>query len=326
MNRPRTKDRHLPRGVYLRHGAYYHVRHGKWENLGRDLRGALARYAANMEEPGGGMADLIDQAFPVITRSASKNTIAAYKQAVRRLKKALVEFSPDQVRPKHVAGLKLQLSKTPTIANLCLTVLRLVFAFAVENQLVDANPAVGIKPYPGRKRDRLLLIGELQAIRSKSAPQLQVIIDLSMRTGQRISDVLKIRRADLMPEGIRFQQQKTKAKGIVPWTPELEAIVARAKALSGTVSYLTLLHDRGKPPRYATVRRQWQAAVRAAGVQDARLHDLRAFAATWAKKQGKNPTALLMHASVSQTDRYLRDKDAPVTEGPSFDHLMDKRS
>jgi len=33
-----------------------------------------------------------------------------------------------------------------------------------------------------------------------------------------------------------------------------------------------------------------------------------------------------MHASDSQTDRYLRDKEEPTAQGPSFDHLMDKGS
>jgi len=324
MNRPRKKDRHLPKGMYHRHNAYYLVRKGRWEPLGNDLRVALEKYAATLEGPKGGMVDLIDTAMVHILRDARPNTAKCYHQAARRLKKALQEFAPGQVRGRHVAQIKQGLSKTPNLANHCLTVLRLVFAYAVENQIVDDNPVAGIKPHRVKKRSRLISLGEYQAIYAKAGPRLQVIMDLCIRTGQRISDVLAIRRADLLQEGIRFQQQKTNAKGVVPWTPELRAVVDRAKGLGGNLTALTLLYNRrGRPLSYGANFDQWKKARRAAGIPDARIHDLRAVAATWAKKQGKNPTALLMHVSPAQTDRYLRDKEELIVDGPSFGHLLD---
>lgn len=324
MNRPRKTDKHLPQGMYHRHGAYYLVRRGKWQRLGPDLRSALAEYASILEAPPGGMAALIDSAFPYLTRDVAANTRKSYLQASRRLKKAFAEFGPEQVKPKHVAAFKIAMANTPGLANHCLTFLRLVFAYALDNQMVESNPAVGIRPYRLKKRTRLLTPGEYGAIYAQAGPRLQVIMDLCIRTGQRISDVLKIRRADLVPEGIRFQQQKTGTKGVVPWTPELRAIVERAKTLRGNIRSLTLLHDRsGKAPTYWATREQWDDARRTAGVTDARIHDLRAFAATHARKQGKNATALLMHASPAQTERYLREKEETLAEGPSFDGILD---
>jgi len=324
MNRPRKKDRHLPKGMYHRHNAYYLVRKGRWQPLGKDLRVALEKYAATLDGPKGGMVDLIDTAMVQILRDVQPNTVKCYQQAARRLKKALQEFAPDQVRGRHVAQIKQGLARTPNLANHCLTVLRLVFAYAVENQIVDNNPVAGIKPHRVKKRSRLISLGEYQAIYAKAGPRLQVIMDLCIRTGQRISDVLAIRRADLLPEGIRFQQKKTNAKGIVPWTPELRAVVDRAKGLGGNLTALTLLYNRrGRSLSYGANFDQWKKARRAAGIPDARIHDLRAVAATWAKKQGKNPTALLMHANAQQTERYLRDKEELVVDGPSFGHLLD---
>lgn len=325
MNRPRKHHKELPRNVYLRHGAYYYVRQGKWIPIGKDLRSAMAEYGKILDEPKGGMADLIDVALPHILRNAAPNTAKGYRLSARRLKKALAEFTPEEVKAKHVAALKLSWVSTPNLANRHLTVLRLVFNFAVENQLIDGSPVTGIKPYREAKRSRLLSLEEYTAIYRQAGPRLQVIMDLCIRTGQRINDVLKIRRSDLTDEGIRFRAQKTGGKGIVPWTPELKAITDRAKTLDRNIRSLTLLHDRtGKAPTYWTVRDQWVRARTAAGVSDARIHDLRAVAATWAKKQGKNPTTLLFHSSPAQTERYLRDKEEPIAEGPSFDHLLDK--
>lgn len=319
MNRPRKHDKHLPRGVYLRHGAYYHVRGGKWTRIGKTLREALGAYAAIQEAPSGGLADLIDQAMPYILQRVSRSTERQYLRAARHLKVWMREFAPQDVRPRHVAALKLRLAAKPNWANRCLSLLRQVFDYALEQQLVESNPVVGVKRHPEKKRTRLLSLEEYQAIYDKAGPRLQVIMDLCVRTGQRIGDVLRIRRADLVDDGVRFEQMKTGNKGVVAWTAELRGVVERAKTLHGNIRALTLLHNRrGKAPDYSTVKIQWDKARQAAGVSDARLHDLRALAATWAKKQGKNPSALLMHSSPAQTVRYLRDKEEPVAEGPIF--------
>jgi len=42
------------------------------------------------------------------------------------------------------------------------------------------------------------------------------------------------------------------------------------------------------------------------------------MAGTEAKRQGLDPTALLGHADAKMTRRYLRDREVPVVEGPSF--------
>ncbi|HXQ23925.1 MAG TPA: tyrosine-type recombinase/integrase, partial [Candidatus Acidoferrales bacterium] len=166
---------------------------------------------------------------------------------------------------------------------------------------------------------RLISMDEYRAIYGHAGERLQVIMDLLIRTGQRVSDVLRIRRTDLTDEGIRFVQQKTGAKLVVPWTPELRAVVDRAKLLHGNIRALTLLHNRrGKTPDYRTVALQWTKACEAAGVADAHIHDLRAVALTAARKQGLNATRLAGHSSPAMTERYLRDREEPLADGPSF--------
>jgi integrase len=325
MNRPRKKDRHLPRCVYHKHGAYWLVRKGKWTKLASDLRGALAAYAAIYEAPKGGMAELIDEAFTEMKPKLKPATVKQYMQAASKLKKMLAEFAPEQVQPVHAAQIKKGMAKTPNMANRVLSFARQVFDYALEQQRVPSNPFVGIRRHHEAKRTRLVAVPEYRAIYEKSGPRLQVILDLLRFGGQRVNDTLRIRRADLLDEGIRFVQQKTGAKLIVGWTPELREAVERAKTLNGNIRALTLLHNRrGKAPDYSTVKIQFDKARRAAGIEDVTLHDLRAMAATEAKSQGKNPTALLGHTSEQQTRRYLRSKEEPVVEAASFRRPIDK--
>jgi integrase len=330
MGRPRKKDPHLPPCVHPKHGAYYYVKGGKWIRLGETLADALTAYAALHETPKGGMPALIDEV--IMAMKARKppladSTLKQYEGAAKILKRKFVQFAPEQVKSKHVALFKRELAGTPNMANRCMSVLRQVFDYALEEQLpgVDGNPAVGIKRHKEGKRDRLISWEEYGAVYAKSGARLQVITDLLIRTGQRITAVLRIKRTNLLPEGIRFGHHKTPTKGIVKWTPELREVVERAKALRGNVRSLDwLLTGRtGKPPDYRTVKDQWDKVCERAGVEDATLHDLRALAATEAEKQGMNPTALLQHSSPAQTRRYLRGKEEPVVDGPSFRRLID---
>lgn len=333
MNRPRKTDRHLPPCVHFRHGAYYYVKKGKWERLGTDLAESLEIYGKKIEQPRGGMADLIDRAMKQITKDLAPNTKSQYAAAAERLKGYLVEFAPEQVKPKHVAAIKVKLADTPNMANRILSVLRSIFALAVEWQEVESNPCIGIKRHEEGKRSRYITDKEYAAIYAKAGERLQIIMDLCYLTGQRISDVLAIRLSDLAKDGILFKPAKTKnstqAQLLVRWSPGLEAVVERAKALhsKGKVRALipTLLFNRKRrAPDYATTKMLWDAARKAAKVEDVHIHDLRAKALTDAKKQGEDPQALAAHSNPAMTERYIRLREIPQVNGPSFGHLIDK--
>lgn len=321
--RPRKHNRNLPPCVYLRHGAYYFVKAGKWTRLGTELPSALTEYARLHQQPKGGMSALIEEALPHILKGKADATVKQYKVAARKLQEILAEFAPTQVTPRDVAQIRRSMSDTYAVANRTITVLRLVFDYALEEQLVEANPCVGIKRLAQHARTRRILPIEYQAIRAKAKPLLQVIMDLCYLTGQRIGDVLTIKRADLKDEGIYIEQQKTGARLMVAWTPELRAVVDQAKALHGGVAGMTYLLKgvNKQAPTYHMIWKQWTKACEAAGVEDANLHDLRAMSGTEAEAQGHDPQALLGHTDRKMTRRYLRDRTVPVVEGPSFGQM-----
>lgn len=322
--RPRKHNRELPPCVYLRHGSYYLVKAGKWTRLGGDLPTALAEYAKRIAAPSSGMVALIREAFPSITARVAAATKVSYLDSARRLEAIFAEFAPHEVLPRHVAQLRRAYLDRPATGNHLLTVLRQVMAYALEEELIDYNPCVGIKPLPSGKRDRLISHEEFAAIYAQAHPRLQCVMDMLRLTGQRVSDVIKLKRAALLEDGIFFRQEKTGARLIVAWSPELRDVVERAKKLEGKVSALTLFTQRhARPLMLYTIRQQWNGACKRAGIENAQLRDLRAMAGTEAKRQGINPTALLGHADPKMTRRYLRDREIPVVEGPSFGQQLD---
>lgn len=325
--RPRKKDRHLPPCVYQRHGSYWLVRGGKWTKLGKDLPTAMQAYGRAYTRPPGSMPALIDMALEERRHTLKPSTWTHYQTAARKLSKILAECEPEQITQRDVAHIRMDFAKTPTMGNRCLSVLRIVFDYALEQQLVDNNPVIGVKRHAESPRDRLLTMAEYRRIHEQASPRLQIVMDLCYLTGQRVGDVLTIRYADITEAGIAFRQQKTGARLLVAWSPELREVVERAKLLHGNVRAFTLLHtQRGKPPAYRTMFDQWQAAVEKAGVKDAHMHDIRAMSATAADAGGLDAQALLGHTSSSMTRRYLRSKQTPVVNGPSFGQASKKAS
>jgi len=242
-----------------------------------------------------------------------------YGVIVRRLSDIMAEFEPHQVTARDIMAIMHHHRKSPGMANHIRTVLIGALELAFMENIVERNVARDVRPLPVGKRDRYLTDAEYSAIHTQATPTLQSVMDLCYLTGQRIGDILSIRYADLTEEGIAFRQSKTKHRMVVAWSSDLQAAVARAKALHQSVKGLTLLHTRrGTPFAYWTIRTLWDRACKDAKVDDAHIHDMRAKAATDAKKQGLDSQALLGHASESSHLRYLRSKETPIATPVSF--------
>ncbi len=317
--------RDLPKCMHLKHGAYYLVRKNKWEYLSPDRAEAYRLYAQKMRPAANALEQLVRDAIAARPRLRS-STRKQYETAARHIVHGLQMFEPHEILPRHVAEFRQTLADVPNMANRCLSVLRLVMDYALERQMIDANPVIGLPRFRETKRPRLLSPQEYRAIYAHAAPRLQCIMDLCYLTGQRITDVLSIRRSQLRDGGIEFVQQKTGARLLVR-SPGLAEVIERAKALHGAVAPLTLFRSRfGGAPHYRTIRDQWEAACAAAGVEDAHLHDLRAMSLTHAKAQGLNATALAGHTSEAMTARYLRSKEVPEVSGPDLSKIASRRS
>lgn len=317
--RPRKKDRHLPACVYLRHGAYYYVSKGKWTRLGDDLHTALREYACIVAIPENGLPALIDKALPHITERVSASTGRIYTRCAGILKETFAEFRPEQVTHGAIVQMQDMWRDRSATANHLLTTLKLIYQWAMDREIVTHNPCLSVKRLAAGQRDRLITWREYQAIYAHASDWVQIIMDLCYMTGQRIGDVLKIEYTHLQDAGIFFEQEKTGKKLVVAWTPELRAVVDRARTQKYSVrSVRYLVSGRaGTKRRHSNVWRYFKQACRAAGVDDVTLHDLRAMSGTEADREGKNATELLGHTDAHTTRIYLRDKGPKHVRGPS---------
>lgn len=327
----RTNDEQLPPCMYWKNGAYWLVKRQKWTRLGAERRSALIVYARLTAPRSGAMSALVGEALPQLVHGKAASTQRQYRYAAEQLRHALADFEPKDVTTADIYDLLEQFRETPNMGNRVLTVAGLVFTYAARRGIVPTNPCTGVQRLPEAKRDRYLTDTEVAAIRAKAGPRLRVIMDLLYTTGQRVTDVLGIRKGDITKAGVEFQQQKTGTRRTIAWNQDLRAAVRAAEALSagrtgkGEGDGDWLLRGRwGGPVDYRSVNEQWGRACRLAGVEDAILHDIRAKSATDAKKAGLDATALLGHASPAMTARYLRLRESPVVKGPRVRYLIDK--
>ena len=321
MNRPRKRDRHLPPCVYHRHNAYYLVQRGKWTRLGTELPEALREYARLAGRATGRMPALIDTMLPRILRDKRTGKLKAaetqrqYKLCADMLREMLAHLSPDEMTPRDVKDLRRELQDTPAVANRALTVLSLIMAEAVDDELIGANPAAGVERIKLAARTRRITVAEYDSIYANADPLLRAVMALCYATGQRVGDVLTIRTQDIGDDGVYFEQQKTGARVTVAWTQDLREAVAAARALKPLALRPPFLFG-FRAPSYAMAYKRWKAACRRARVTGANIHDLRAMSGTDADAQGIDPQALLGHSDRRTTRGYLRDRVVPVVPGP----------
>lgn len=319
MGRRRTRDRHLPQRVYLNHGAYwFRPREGKPVHLGRELADALARYAAiiGLQWSGRTLGDVIDRyRLEVLPLKRSKQTREDEGKALDRLKAVFGHMLPDNVTAqacyKYVDTRRSKDGKpVPVAARHEIALLGHVFAKAIRWGAASSNPVRGMDFGERSAKRAQVPLEQVEALKALAGDRLPVAIDLAVSTGQRRGDLLTLRREQLTDEGIVFQQSKTGAGVLIEWSPDLRAIIDRAKRLAPQIPGDYLIRTRrGKPYTAEGFSAIWQRAMAKhvkAGGQRFSFHDLRSVSADGAAT-AEEAQARLGHASVQTTKRhYLR--------------------
>ena len=319
MGRDRKRDKHLPRYVYLEHGAYW-FRRGKEKRvrLGDDLSDAIGRYAALIGAAWSTrtLGDVIDRyRAEILPLKRSEKTRADQAAQLDRLKRVFGKMQPEAVTAQHCyAYLDGRRGKNgervPVAARHEIVLLGHVFRKAIRWGAAIGNPVRGVELGPRSPKRRQVTLEEVQAVRALASERIRVAVDLAVSTGQRRGDLLSLTRAALRDDGIYFRQSKTGAELTIEWSDDLRAIVARAKALKPQVPGDYLIRTgNGRPYTATGFAAVWQALMRRyarAGGQRFTFHDLRSVSADGAATP-EEARDRLGHASVETTRRhYLR--------------------
>jgi integrase len=313
LGRKRTRNFDLPPHMAMKGGSYYYVCNGSprvWIPLGTDRAKALRLWAEHEAGPQVGLSvgELVQR---YIDRSddLTDGTLKQYKSFQRALEAAF-PIPANQLTAHHVAlwrDLPSQRNRK-TYVNGCLAVLRAACTLGAEQGL---SSPLAVRGWTLKARDRYLTDEEYIAIRERAPEWLQIAMDLGYATASRPSDILSLKWS-MVGESLDLRQQKTTQRISFSMTEELRAILQRARARP-LLGLTVIANARGRPVTKGMLGAAWRAACQAAGVV-AQFRDIRAKAATDAKKGGQDYQKLLGHANPAMSERYIKRREAVMAE------------
>jgi len=212
----------------------------------------------------------------------------------------------------------------PIMANRSYEVIRRMFRFAVERDIVDASPCIGVtKPGVERARERVLSEDEIRKVWAaieKEKPIECAVLKLRLITGQRGAEVRSMRWADFDRE---LADDVTEAWWTIPAevakNGKAHRVPLPAMALDLICAVRKLHHDSvwvfRRPLKSGTTRWKPGANVRENSGVDFNPHDLRRTAASMMTGMGTarlTVSKILNHSERGATkvyDRYSYDAE-----------------
>ena len=232
----------------------------------------------------------------------------------------------DQLSANDIDRLHRKISKkTQVRANRVLEVLRKALNLAIRWQWIKNNPADGFKRNIEQPRHRYLsqdeisrLLREADNIDDKIAP---VVIRLLLLTGARLGEVLKAKWEHFdLEEGIWTKPSSHTKQKLLHRVPlSGEAILILKKLKKSSESEYLFPTKNGTPKK--DIKWSWGKIIKAANLEDIRLHDLRhTYASVLASEGLSLPIIgqLLGHTQAQTTQRYAHLYDGPLRKATSI--------
>lgn len=198
----------------------------------------------------------------------------------------------------------------PGMANLTKSVLQKLMKYAIKASWRDDNPIIGIERFKSGTH-HTWTEGELKTFETKwpLGTRQRLAYALLLYTGQRVGDVAKMKRADIVEGELHVIQDKTGAELYLPVVIELEramrAYPAKGLSLIGT--------EDGRPLTRAALSHVMRDAIKAAGLPAKCVaHGLRKAAMRRLAEDGKTEkqiAAVSGHKSLREVERYTAAAD-----------------
>ena len=260
----------------------------------------------------------------VATREISDKTKANRRSMLARIVNRLGERTISAIRPHEVAAMMHDVAQgRAQLAKRVLFETRDMFNEAVNYGWLDRNPAATVKtPQAKVMRKRLSFDGWCKIAAWSEAnqpPWVSRMLMLALVTGQRRSDLAKMRFSDVWDEHLHVEQQKTGERIAIPTALRLEALgLSIAEVIEDCRSYAVagefmLRKHNGQQLVLASLSARFEEAREHAippvtsGLPPS-LHECRSIAERLYRAQGVNTMVLLGHKHQSMTDIYNDDR------------------
>jgi len=257
-------------------------------------------------------------------RPISDKTKANRRSALSHVLDALGSRTISSIRPHEVASLVNSLAlERPSTAKRVLFETRDVFDQAMNYGWIDRNPASSVKPPVVHVQRKRLTLEQWQLIRAQASstmpPWVARMMTLALVTGQRRSDLVKMKFSDVWDDHLHIEQAKTGARLALPLTLKLDALgitlkaaIADCRKYAVGKEYMLRKHN-GQQLADASLSARFEEARDGAlplfrTGHPPSLHECRSLAERLYRGQGINTMVLLGHKHQAMTDMYHDDR------------------
>jgi integrase len=252
----------------------------------------------------------------------------------------LSAITPADVRDWHATTLV----NRPTMRSHAYSLLRTIFASAVNDDLINANPCriVGAGRTDRVVKIKPATVEELSTLTTAMPERLQLMVLLASWCALRFGETIELRRGDidLTAETIRIRRAAVRINGTFEiGTPKSEASIRDvaipphlipvledhlAKHVGTKRDSLLFPNDSGDHLQPSTLMRHWYKARAAAGRDDLRWHDLRHSALVLAAATGATLAELMARAGHSTPQAAMRYQHAAAGRDREIAALLSK--
>jgi integrase len=313
----RQTNKHLPRRVYWKHGAFYLVTaENKWIRLGKseaEMYASLSRLQNQDTSLEPSMSALFARYLAEVVPTKAPRTQNDNQKELNNLEKSFGKLDPKKIKPIHVYQYLDARGKTArTRANREIALLSHVFSYAIRWGICEHNPCREVRKLSEKPRDRYVEDWEYAAVYAIAPTIIKAAMEVAVITGMRQGDILALKRTDCTSEGLSVVQSKTRKKQIFQWTPGLRSALDQAIAIDRSISsiwiFATTTGRRYSSSGFQTAWHRLMDKAIADGLLTNRFtfHDLRAKAGS----EHEDATRLLGHQNPATTRRvYIRKPD-----------------
>lgn len=230
--------------------------------------------------------------------------------------KRLSEIERNEIKAIHARTTK----KSAAQADRVVAVVSAVFTFMLAHERFSGqNPATRIQKNPAPSRDRFLQADELtpffKALSESTNEVMRDFFLLALLTGARRANVSAMRWADIDLVGGVWRIAKTKngSPQTVTLSPEAVTVLESRKAGGGEFVF----PGEGKTNHIVEPKKAWATLLKAAGIANLRIHDLRRTLGSWQARTGASLPIIgksLNHKTHQATAIYARLDLDPVRQ------------
>jgi len=243
----------------------------------------------------------------------AKTTKVNYRRVLGQLRDGYGTGLLRDLEPRIVRRIRNEIASASTTgADIAMSLISTLWEFAVEQLGQDklgADPTHGIKQVHEGKREHEPWPAELiERFLREAKPSLRWAVKLALYTGQRRSDLVKMKWSDFDGESIQVCQQKTGASLSIPCHKALRAELENMPRVADTI----LVGDRGSPLLADSLRAAVRKQLRAMGVDSYSIHGLRKNAAVELINAGCRDAevmAITGHKTSAMVAHYSKKRD-----------------